>query len=628
MPTSDPSVAVLLETVVLACDAVGAVAVLGRADQRSEWGRYGAAPAWPWVRSHLEEMASHPVADAGDAGDRPLVHVGAAEGADGSLRLVVVQAPGATLSSAQRRVLDLVARQCATLAFPARSGPDTSLGFDARPGDGGAALAALTHELRTPLNAILGFSEVLLEQECGPLNAKQQGYIGHVVESGQHLLRLITDVLDISKLDAGALSVKREGASARELCEDAVALVAPLMRKKELVCTVVGDARVDTDPVRVRQVLYNLLSNAIKFTARRGTVQLSVSEEGPFARIEVTDDGRGIQPKDLPRVFRPYTQFERGNGEGAGLGLALSKRVVDLLGGEMTVESTFGKSTTLAFTLPLARRRVSTGSPERAGGGNRPSVVVIDDDACAREITSFMLTRSGCIVHAAETIGDGLALARSVGPVAVVLDLVIEGMEGWTALRTLKGNEATRDIPVIVATVHDDRENALEAGADAFLLKPLRRVDLNEALRATSIVEPNDLLLAVTRRGSLDDADNAELEEAFTVVHVAGNARAAAALAEVQPDVVLLDWRDGGGDGPDGERSEDARREVLDLISQSTVPSLRVSVALISPDVGAAERGLLGQRGFKVIESNLLDSGGLGSTLKRVVATLRGGAGL
>ena len=220
-------------------------------------------------------------------------------------------------------------------------------------------LATMSHELRTPLNAILGFSDLLQQPEFGALNERQAEFIRNIHASGRHLLNLVNDLLDLSKIEAGRMTLSTERIGASVLVDAVRASVQPLADKQGVTLEVdVDDAlpQIDVDPLRVRQILYNLLSNAIKFTAPGGRVWLGATASGTHLHLAVVDTGVGIAPQDLERLFRDFEQIESPGGdkpEGTGLGLALSRRLAQLHGGDIAVTSVFGRGSTFTVTLPL-----------------------------------------------------------------------------------------------------------------------------------------------------------------------------------------------------------------------------------------------------------------------------------
>jgi len=224
-----------------------------------------------------------------------------------------------------------------------------------------AFLATMSHELRTPLNSIIGFTGIILQGIVGPLNDEQKKQLGMVRGSAQHLLSLINDVLDISKIEAGQLQITHEDFDLREALEKTVASVRPLAEKKGLTlsCTVSdGIDMIPADRRRVEQVLLNLISNAVKFT-EQGSVMVECKSDGDRVMISVTDTGIGIRPEDLDTIFQDFRQVDSGmtrKYEGTGLGLSISKRLVNLMGGQIQVESRWGSGSTFSFSLPRERR--------------------------------------------------------------------------------------------------------------------------------------------------------------------------------------------------------------------------------------------------------------------------------
>ncbi len=374
-----------------------------------------------------------------------------------------------------------------------------------------AFLANMSHELRTPLNAIIGFSEVLEDQTFGPLNAKQTKYVCNVRNSGKHLLNMINDILDLSKIEAGKLELRREKFSLGATVDGIMGIVQVLANKKSITLKYEIDPvlqEIEADPKHFKQVLYNLLSNAVKFTPEGGKVNLSaLPQEGAepdsrqYVRISVSDTGIGIAPEDHSKVFSEFQQVDESYSrqqEGTGLGLALSKKLVELHGGEIWFTSEKGRGSTFTFTIPLAHRpegvgeevphsviAAASGKDERSEG---ELILVIEDDPRSAELISIYLSQAGYrVAHAAD--GDeGLRLAGELKPCAITLDIMLPKKDGWQVLSALKENPATRDIPVIISSMVDEKIMAYDLGAVDYVVKPLDRKELVvklEALKAS-----------------------------------------------------------------------------------------------------------------------------------------------
>jgi signal transduction histidine kinase/ActR/RegA family two-component response regulator len=350
-------------------------------------------------------------------------------------------------------------------------------------------LATMSHELRTPLNAIIGYSEMLQEE------AEEQGATSRVDDlkkiklAGEHLLGLINDVLDLSKIEAGRMEFVEDRCSVRSLLDDVVTVAKPLVDKNrnQLIVECAGDAgELQTDVTKVRQILLNLLSNAAKFTDA-GTVTLSATANERSVEFAVRDSGIGLTESQLDRLFKEFSQAEASTSRrygGTGLGLALSRKLARAMGGDITVVSAPGLGSTFTLTLPRqASRRVS-----RAVAVARPSsepvaapadpadpgtVLVIDDDAASRELLSRILERDGYRVVVAASGSAGLDLAQKVRPDAITLDVMMPGMNGWTVLSKLKADPALKGIPVLLVTVVDDAPTGIAMGAANYMSKPV-----------------------------------------------------------------------------------------------------------------------------------------------------------
>ena len=375
-------------------------------------------------------------------------------------------------------------------------------------------LASMSHELRTPLNAILGFSELLEQELFGGLQPKQKQFVGNVLSSGRHLLTLINDILDLSKVEAGKMELRCEWTPLDVIVDAVKGIVVPLSHARGNNVEIDISSTIPAlyvDPVRIKQVLYNLLSNAIKFTSKGGHIRLTATASYREVRIAVSDDGVGIRQEDLPRLFREFEQLDTESGrkgEGTGLGLALTKRLVTLHGGTVTVESEPGKGSTFTVSLPLLRRPGgrSSGDPVEVGA-SEPIVLVVEDEPDAAELIAGYLHCAGLTVAFASNAEEAVQRALALRPAAITLDILMPDTDGWWVLAELKGRPETATIPVVVVSVVDQLNRGLIVGANDYLIKPITRESLLSSVEALGValhrVEGRHILLVGHENGEL-----------------------------------------------------------------------------------------------------------------------------
>ncbi|MFL6797579.1 MAG: response regulator [Xanthobacteraceae bacterium] len=407
-------------------------------------------------------------------------------------------------------------------------------------------LASMSHELRTPLNAIIGLTEMMSNNAARFGTEKALEPLRRVHAAGTHLLGLINQVLDLSKIEAGKLELSPESVSLLPLLEEVVGTAGHLAKQNGNQLVVEGAANLGTisiDPMRLRQILLNLLSNACKFT-KDGQVTLRaerVTNGGSWIEFAVADSGIGMTAEQLGRLFQEFSQAEASTAKrygGTGLGLAISRRLARMMGGDVTVASEPGKGSVFTVRLPAPRER----SAEALGGGSGDCVLVIDDDVTARELISEHLTAAGYSVVTAEGGLQGLKLARDLRPVCITLDVMMPDLDGWSVLAALRQDQELADIPVIMVTILDKQRRAAALGADGYLNKPIERERLYRMLARYRRPAARTRVLMVD-----DDADQRArlrgwLEGAQWDVHEAGNGHAALAhLREQLPDLILLD---------------------------------------------------------------------------------------
>ena len=355
-------------------------------------------------------------------------------------------------------------------------------------------LASMSHELRTPLNAVIGFSEVLLERMFGELNDRQDEYLRDIWNSGRHLLELLNEILDLSKVEAGQMVLESNTFSVSSALDYTLAMVRERASSHAINVTVdVADdvGTIEADELRFKQVLLNLLSNAVKFTPDGGSVSVRAYREETDLAVTVTDTGVGVPAEDQQRIFESFQQGRRGPAkeEGTGLGLTLSRRIVGLFGGRMWLDSTVGEGSTFGFSIPAMPSRAVEITTE--GSDEFPVVVLVEDDRASLDLMSAYLDGLPIRVASATDGAQALELIRRVRPAAVVLDLKLPLVDGWQVLAELKAAADTAAIPVIIASVVDERHRGLALGADVYLLKPVSRDDLVDALRSVGApVEP------------------------------------------------------------------------------------------------------------------------------------------
>ncbi|HXH08559.1 MAG TPA: response regulator [Alphaproteobacteria bacterium] len=360
-------------------------------------------------------------------------------------------------------------------------------------------LASMSHELRTPLNAIIGFSEVLLERLFGELNEKQEEYLRDILDSGRHLLSLINDILDLSKVEAGRMELELGRFSLPEALENGLTMLRERASRHGIALELEIDPAlgvVEANERKVKQVVFNLLSNAVKFTPDGGRVGITAGLHGAEVRVAVWDTGIGIAPENQGRIFEEFQQVGGRDGykqEGTGLGLTLAKRFVELHGGRLWVESAVGRGSRFTFTLPArvapqteavpGLATDATARSERQG----PVVLVVEDDPQAAELLRLYLEGAGCRVEVAQDGAEGFDKARNLHPALITLDLLLPKVDGWDLLVRLKGAPETRQIPVVIVSIVEERGKGFALGASDYLVKPVSREELLNALQRVSL---------------------------------------------------------------------------------------------------------------------------------------------
>ena len=415
-------------------------------------------------------------------------------------------------------------------------------------------LANMSHELRTPMNAIIGFTRLVMRRSRDVLPPRQYENLDKILISAQHLLTLINDILDLSKIEAGRMEVHATRFALEPLIAECLHTVEPLVKSERL--RLVQDLEADlpplcTDQDKLQQILINLLSNAVKFTPA-GTVTVMARHDAGQVTLTVTDTGIGIPENALERIFEEFRQVGNRTTQqygGTGLGLSISRHLARLLGGEITVQSTDGVGSIFTMTLPLHYEGdpLTThvpAKPASAALGIQPEpdrvVLCIDDDPDVIYLLQENLAEAGYRVVGATSGAEGLRQARELHPLAITLDLLMPHRDGWQVLHDLKADTATRDLPVIVLSIVDNKNLGYRLGAFDYLLKPFDREAILAALRR--IPTPRDRLLVVDDDPQVADLLRQLLEgEPYAITTAMDGQEALAAVSRQRPDIVLLD---------------------------------------------------------------------------------------
>jgi signal transduction histidine kinase/CheY-like chemotaxis protein len=411
-------------------------------------------------------------------------------------------------------------------------------------------LASMSHELRTPLNAVIGFSDVLLDRMFGDLNERQDEYVRDIRNSGRHLLELINEILDLSKVEAGRMELDVTAVSLPDLIESGVAMVRERATRHGIALATDVEPMLGTtegDELKLKQVVLNLLSNAVKFTPDGGSVKVSARRTQGEARVSVSDTGIGIAEADKERIFAAFQRGDRAvrtTAEGTGLGLTLSKRIVDLHGGRLWMESELGVGSTFSFALPLIRDELPT--PTASQEEERPragSVLVVEDDRRSADLLKVFLEGADYTVSFARDGVEGLELARTLKPAAVILDILLPRLNGWDLLSQLKSDPATAAIPVVIVSMVDEQGAGFALGAAEYLVKPVERAQLLDVL-GRCVVPARDRRTVVAIDDDPVDLDLLEAvlaPEGWRVVRAAGGEEGIRTVRRERPAVVVLD---------------------------------------------------------------------------------------
>jgi len=414
-------------------------------------------------------------------------------------------------------------------------------------------LSTMSHELRTPLNAVLGFSDLLADARYGPLNDRQQRYVTHIHTGGKHLLKLISDILDLSKIEAGRMELTREHVTVASAFAEVISGLHPLAEKKSqaLLQKVEPNLHVYADAMRFKQILMNLVANAIKFTPEDGRIELVARRVEDQVRMEVRDNGPGIPPDQQQRIFEAFVRLTQTGSatEGTGLGLAITSRLVELHGSKLGIESQPGEGTSFYFSLPLVAI-IPDQPPETLVPVPRarkaPRILVIEDNEVTGQLIQSQLTSSGYETLKCAQPERATEIAAEHQPDAITLDLLMQPVHGLEVLLQLKNDPRTSKIPVIVVTIVDQPGVGTALGADEYLIKPVDKATLLAAvercLRSRGGAAPARSILVVE-----DDVSTLEVivellkAYGYAVSTAMDGEQARVSVAQLLPELIILD---------------------------------------------------------------------------------------
>ncbi len=438
-------------------------------------------------------------------------------------------------------------------------------------------LANMSHELRTPLNSIIGFAEVLRNRLEGKIEPRQARFLEHIASSGHHLLKIINDILDLSKIEAGRMELRPEPLSLLSVVEGVCHVVRGMASRTAISIEISVPADLpplEADPVKLRQVLYNLLANAVKFSPEGSAVTVAARSLAPGAsplvvpsiEVTVTDHGIGIAPEHQEAIFGEFRQID-GDAtrrfEGTGLGLALVRKLVALHRGTVSVRSAPGEGSTFVVVLPCAwsgegaaveavRPAETEASPEPFRSGPKPRVLVVEDEGAAFDSLAAVLRDAGWVPLRARTGEEAVMLAKALHPDAITLDILLPGLDGWEVLRALKADPETASIPVVVVSMTESRELGVALGAADYLLKP---VDRDQLLSRLSSLLPGALrgdapVLVVDDDPAVHELLGEMLRrDGWETCHATTGSEALERARAMRPALVVLDLAMDGMDG-------------------------------------------------------------------------------
>jgi signal transduction histidine kinase/DNA-binding response OmpR family regulator len=414
-------------------------------------------------------------------------------------------------------------------------------------------LSTMSHELRTPLNAVLGFSDLLADERYGSLNDRQKRYVNNIHTGGQHLLKLISDILDLSKIEAGRMDLTIQEVPIASAFADVLSTLNPLAEKKSQILSQNSAPHliVRADITRLKQMLMNLAGNAIKFTPEGGRIELAAHEANGQIRVEVRDTGPGIPPEEQNQIFQAFYRLRQSGAaiEGTGLGLAITQRLAELHGGTLGLESQPGQGSCFYFSLPVGaplRHSRPQEAKARKVAGEAPKILVIEDDRDAAMLIQANLASAGYETIVCDRPQDFAKIVAEVKPDVITLDLLMKPSSGWEVLLKLKRDPQTTNIPIIVISIVDQPAIGTTFGADEYLVKPVEKTSLLAAVRRCLGLKqgaPSQRPILVVEDDTSTREIVAELltAQGYVVTTAKDGKEARAQMASSLPELVILD---------------------------------------------------------------------------------------
>jgi CheY-like chemotaxis protein/HAMP domain-containing protein len=484
-------------------------------------------------------------------------------------------------------------------------------------------LSNMSHELRTPLNSVMALSRVLMRQARTKLSEEEVNYLEIIERNGKNLLTLINDILDLSKIEAGRMDVNPRPFTPGLTLENMIESIAPLAEEKniEIRREIPEDLPpLESDEIRVTQILQNLMANAVKFT-NTGSVTVSAKSDGGKISVRIADTGIGIAVDDLPCIFDEFRQADGSSSrrhEGTGLGLAIARKTARMLGGDIDVTSALGKGSTFTLTLPLAwlgaapaYESMVAGRPEGVKPARKTILVVDDKPEMAATISRYLL-QEGYNTSTATSGAEALKLAAREVPFAVTLDILMPDMDGWEVLQGLKKNPVTKDIPVIIVSIMEDRETGFALGAIGYVSKPVTRKLLISEIR--KIGSPQARCIMIVDDNDLDRQEIRRIieEEGLTPIIAEDGAACLQLIKKQVPDVLVLDLMMPEPDGFAVLERLRGNQETRDL----------PVIVVTAKDLTEEDRKKLSGNVFSVLEKSAATSATLLKEIKRILFDL------